>query len=97
MADEDLSHQPIQREVREKANELGRFLDEYLNGPKLPLLPTGGARKWGFALLVFKLGGPTDGDRMNYISNAERADMLVAMKEFIARAEGRHSPRSGRA
>jgi hypothetical protein len=26
---------------------------------------------------------------VNYISNAHRADMLSAMKEFIARAEGR--------
>ncbi|WP_322046094.1 hypothetical protein [Paraburkholderia sp. J67] len=40
----------------------------------------------GFALLVFDFGP----DRMmNYISNAKRADMLTAMREFIASHEGR--------
>ena len=46
---------------------------------------------YGFCLLVFPLAD-TEGDmngRMNYISNAERRDMLIAMKEFIARNEGR--------
>lgn len=46
-----------------------------------------GVKKTGFALLVFDLNrhdGP-----MNYISNAQRDDMLTAMKEFIASCEGR--------
>lgn len=38
----------------------------------------------GFALLVFDFG---DKGRMNYISNARREDMIVAMKEFISRSE----------
>ncbi len=38
----------------------------------------------GFALLVFDFG---DKGRMNYISNARREDMIVAMKEFISRNE----------
>lgn len=45
-----------------------------------------GGGGYGFALLVFSFG---DFGRMNYISNAERPDMLAALKEFIARAEGR--------
>jgi hypothetical protein len=40
----------------------------------------------GFALLVFDFADP---GKVNYISNAHRPDMLAAMKEFIARAEGR--------
>jgi hypothetical protein len=40
----------------------------------------------GVALLVFEFG---DAKRINYISNAEREDMLIAMKEFVARNEGR--------
>jgi hypothetical protein len=40
----------------------------------------------GIALMVFDLDAP---GRMNYICTAERASMLVALKEFIARHEGR--------
>lgn len=42
----------------------------------------------GFALLVFELN-KVEGGRVNYISNAKREDMLAAMREFVARAEGR--------
>lgn len=47
----------------------------------------------GFALLIFKLGelGPEEG-RMNYISNANREDMIIAMKELVANFEGRVLP-----
>lgn len=41
----------------------------------------------GFALLVFPLND--QGGFMNYISNAQRDDMLTAMREFIATSEGR--------
>jgi hypothetical protein len=36
---------------------------------------------------VFPLN--TGEGRMNYISNANREDMVVALKEFIAASEGR--------
>jgi hypothetical protein len=39
----------------------------------------------GFVLLMFTANEPT---KANYISNANRDDMITAMKEFIARAEG---------
>jgi hypothetical protein len=67
-------HKPIQPAVTEAANNLARLI-----GLSLP-------EGWGFALLMFEFG---DGDRMNYISNATREDMLAALKEFIAHAEGR--------
>jgi hypothetical protein len=44
----------------------------------------------GFCLLVFDQHD-TDG-RMNYISNANREDMVVALKEFIANCEVRMIP-----
>jgi hypothetical protein len=44
----------------------------------------------GFALLIFKFGQGAD-HRCNYVSNAEREDMLATMKEFIAHAEGRYA------
>lgn len=31
----------------------------------------------------------SQGSRVNYVSNAERADMLTALKELVARFEGR--------
>ena len=41
----------------------------------------------GFALLQFEFGGG-DKARVNWISNAERGDMIVALKELVARFEG---------
>lgn len=77
---------PIQPEYLETMNLLARRLDEIFNGEA----PDVGVwvKRTGFALLVFPFDAP---GRCNYISNAERADMLTAMKEFIARAEGRMS------
>lgn len=76
-------HGPIQSDVRKKMNDLAGKLDEMFNGPLRGL-----NRKWGFALLVFPFGG-SDGEerRMNYIGNANRAQMLVAMKELVQRWE----------
>ena len=42
----------------------------------------------GVVLLLFPLDAPT-GARTNYISNCKRSDMLVAMKEVVARFDGR--------
>ncbi|MFM0008308.1 hypothetical protein PQR57_46340 [Paraburkholderia dipogonis] len=44
-------------------------------------------KSYGFAIFVFPFNG--DRGRMNYISNAEREDMVAALKEFIANSEGR--------
>ena len=72
--------QPIEPKVRSVMNEIGQILGRVIK-------ESGG---YGFALLVFRLGDAEEGDRMNYISNIRREDMLAAMKEFIARAEGRY-------
>lgn len=77
---------PISPQYMQLMNGLAQMLDEAFNGKV-----KAADRSTGFALLVFPFGlTHTDKDRVNYISNAEREDMLVAMKEFIARAEGRH-------
>lgn len=39
----------------------------------------------GFAVLVFDIGAKGN---LAYVSNAERASMLQAMREFVAKAEG---------
>jgi hypothetical protein len=74
---------PIQGEFRETMNAVAGGLDEIFNGKA-----SGDDRQVGFVLLTFKFG-ETDGGRVNYISNAEREDMLAAMREWLARAEGR--------
>lgn len=61
---------------------LARTIDDFLNGKADP-------KRVGFALLVFPLNGP-EGQRTNYVSNGRRNDMLAALKEVIARFEGRH-------
>lgn len=58
----------IQLDLYKQMNELAGLLDNYF-------------KPYGFALLVFPRD--TDDGRMNYISNSNRSDMLVAMQEFI--------------
>lgn len=70
---------PISPEYREQMNALAKLINTMFEGA-------------GFALLIFD---KTDPARANYISNAQREDMLVAMKEFIARNEGRVPPETG--
>ncbi|NTA58567.1 hypothetical protein G6L32_07970 [Agrobacterium tumefaciens] len=59
---------------------IGGGLDEILNGKQRP-------KPNGFVLLVFSSDGKL-GERTNYVSNCARADMIVALKEVLARFEG---------
>jgi hypothetical protein len=60
--------------VRADLGALGRHVDHQL--------PYG----WGFVVLAFPFGA--DG-RMNYVSNANRADIVRAMYEFIEATKGK--------
>lgn len=75
---------PIEMDYRDLMNGLAEGIDGILNGTQRPK-PT------GFALLVFRFGDARAG-RMNWISNGQRADMLVALKEMVAQLEGRLMP-----
>jgi hypothetical protein len=67
-----------QRKIEESARGIARSI-----GQSVP-------RGVGFALLLFTFDQKPDEDGfLTWISNAERDDMLAAMKEFIARNEGR--------
>jgi len=66
-------HPAITPELRRSMNDIGSILGDVFEGR-------------GFALFVFDFG--PDG-MMNWLSNAEREDMLVALREFIAANEGR--------
>jgi len=74
-------HGPLQSAYEKKMNALAKILDTTFNVPGKP-------RKVGFALLVYEFGG-ADASRMNYIGNGERSDVLIALKELVARWEGR--------
>lgn len=63
---------------------MARALDEFLNGEK----KEGRKKRYGFVLLTFEFDH-VEGGLVNYVSNAQREDMLVAMREWLARAEGR--------
>lgn len=80
-------HGPIESAYRKQMNALAAVLDGSLNGDEQP-------KKTGFVLLMFDFGEPTPRSRMNYISNAERTEMLVALKELLANFEGRMMPDS---
>jgi len=74
---------PIQEKYRAEMNALAEGIDRIFNGGKNP-------KSVGFVLLSFEFG-KTEGGRVNYISNADRRDMIAAMKEWLARAEGRYA------
>lgn len=71
---------PIEPEYVEQMTAICRGIDEIFNGNR-----TGPERTVGFVLLVFPFG---DGGRANYMSNADRADIIVLLKEQLARFEG---------
>lgn len=72
-------HQDVQKEYLESMREVARLVDKIFNPD--------GKKKIGFVLLAFPFGEKPDA-RMNYMSNGNRADVLLSMKEFIGRAEG---------
>lgn len=82
---ERLGSQPIQSELQEKMNELAHALDSYLNGDA-----RGGDRTWGFILMAFPFG--SDLGRCNYISNAERQDVITLLREQLRYFEGMAEP-----
>lgn len=59
---------------------LAAGLDTILNGDA-----KGAARRVGFTVLVFNFG---DTGNVNYVSNADRADMIATLKSLLARWEG---------
>jgi hypothetical protein len=79
-------HGPIEETYRDKMNALANVLDELFNGPE-----TDAPKETGFVLFVFPFEDAErpDRNRLNYISNANRADMATMFREMIARWEGR--------
>jgi hypothetical protein len=65
-------------------------LDETFNGDT-----KGADRKVGIVLLTFPFGVVEDG-RVNYIGNGDRDTVHVALKELLARWEGRYAETGAR-
>jgi hypothetical protein len=80
MTDHTLGDAPIEPRFREMMRRLGRTIDKMLNGDL-----KGSDREVGFVLLVFPFGDHEG--RCNYISSADRHDVVVMLKEQIARFE----------
>ncbi len=70
------------KESSKLMEDIASVLDGILNGEV-----KGSDKKNGFVLLVFPFGGP-EGARTNYVSNGKREDIVVALKEIVARFEG---------
>jgi hypothetical protein len=70
---------PIEAVFADKMNALAHAVDELFNFDK-------NDRKVGFILMVFPFGH--EDHRCNYISNADRKDVVVLLKEQLARLEG---------
>lgn len=68
------------RYLESSARRIAKSLDGAINQSV-----TGGEvkKKYGFALLLFSFDGP----ELTWIANAERADMIRALKELLARWE----------
>lgn len=76
----------IQKEYRDQMQLLARELDQYFNPDYFA--EEADQRGVGFVLMVFPFG-EVEGGRFNYISNgADRKDIVILMKEMIARFEG---------
>lgn len=78
---QSLGDAPIDDAYREQMRALAVELDKYWNGDA-----KGAARKVGYVLMVFPFR--LEPGRCNYISNANRADVTVLLREQLARFEG---------
>jgi hypothetical protein len=74
-----IGDEPIQPEYIRLMKSIAGVLDEAFNGDK-----KGKDRKTGFILMVFPFD---EVGRCNYVSNANRADVVTMLKEQIARFE----------
>lgn len=72
----------VEEQYRETLNDLAQTLDEIFNEDF-------DNRKVGFALFVFEFG---KGGRLNYVSNARRADMIKVVEEWLEHARADEGP-----
>lgn len=87
---QSLGDAPIEKKYSSQMRAIAEVLNNFFNGSK-----SGTATdRTGFILMVFPLND--HGGRCNYIANARREDVIVLLKEQLARFEGQPDV-SGRA
>ena len=77
MSEHQIGDQPIEPHLKGTLLELARLIDLLLN-------PIGKLN--GFILIAFPFEGREG--RANYISNCDRSDVVILLKEQLARFEG---------
>lgn len=85
---EEIGDSPIQEAFKKAMNDIAYQLDMVFNGP-----PPWTNRATGFILMVFPFGDDPN-NRCNYISNAERADVVRMLKNQIKRFEEQDAEKS---
>lgn len=68
--------EPVEERYQKQLYAIGNAIDKFLNPSE------DGFKKIGFVILMFSFDNKQE-DRMNYLSNAQRGDVIRAMKEFI--------------
>ena len=74
--------------VRISYQQIATMIDAVLNGDE--------QRKIGFALLVFEFDN-TENGYVNSVSNADHITLVMAVREWLARQEGRFATEGGSA
>jgi hypothetical protein len=75
--------EPVQADYIEQMKAVLSAVDEFINPDKKN-------KRIGITLLMFPFGNEDSG-RINYMSTAERKDMILSMKLLIAKWEGRYA------
>jgi hypothetical protein len=84
-----MKHDEISPEQKAMMNAIAKTIDTALNGT--------GPKHIGFALLTYRFNEDITGTgRINYIGNGQRENVLVALKELVARWEGRYAEPEGK-
>ncbi len=73
----------IEPKYHDAMNRLAPVIDEFFNGDR-----KGEDREVGFFLGVFNFRDGGQDARFNYISNADRKDIIILLKEMTAKFEG---------
>jgi len=81
---------PIEDEYRQAMNRIASLIDQAFN-------PAPGRRRTGFVLMVFPFDNASSGGRCNYISNANRDDVVTMLTEQLAYFQGMPDSAEGRA
>lgn len=84
-----MTEEPIEPKFNLFMKDLARGVDDALNGPPGPLRE----RESGFFMFFFDFKTGPEKGRMNYISNADRLDVLQALKEMVAQLEEKQKAR----